>query len=124
MSALFDHRRNDAFEQPIECNRLRVVRFEREADLLQRLDDLVADRTTAKKFRCIGEPATHADGELFTTTRHAAVCVHHVAVGVLTQPEAQLKASVLRHRHGTDFFRPGQITCADDGNGVDDLMLE
>ena len=124
MGAFFDHRRDDALEQPVECNRLRVVWFENKANFLKRFDDLVADRTTAKQFRRIREPAAHTHRELFTTTRHAAVGVHHIAVCVLPKPKAQLKASILRHRHGADLFCPCQIASADDSNSVDDLVLE
>ena len=42
--AVLELRREGALEEPVEGDRLDVVRFEHEADLSQRLDDLVADR--------------------------------------------------------------------------------
>ena len=76
---------------------------------LQRLDDLVADRTDLGALGRRRQLAARAHGPLLDAARHAGVRVDHVAVGVLAEAEAELEAAVARRGHRADLLGPRPV---------------
>ena len=113
-----------ALEAPVERDRLHVVGLEDEADGLQRLDDLVADRPDDGELGFGRQPPAGAHRDLLDAPRDPGVRVHHVAVDVLAEPEAELEAAVVRRGHRADLLRPRRIARPDVREGLGDLVAE
>ncbi len=86
---VLENRGHDAFEEPLERDRLRVVRVEREPNAPHRLQHLVAHRPDRGRVAVCTQLAARAHGPLLGAARHTRVRVHHAAVGVLAEPEAE-----------------------------------
>ena len=113
-----------ALEAPVERDRLHVVGLQHEADDLQRRDDFVTDRPDDGQFGVGRQPPTRPHRDLLDAPGDSGVRVHHVAVDVLAQPEAELEAAVLRRGHCADLLRPGRITGPDVRERLGDLVAE
>ena len=68
------------------------------------------------------ERAARPHGDLFHAPGRSCIRVHHVAVVVPTEPEAELQAAVSGRGHGADLLGPRQVARSGDGEGVDDLV--
>ena len=91
---VLEHRGNGAVEDPLERNRLYVVRVEREPDAPHRLEHLVAHRPDRGRVAVATELTARADRPLLGAPRHTRVHVHHAPVRILAEPETERDGSV------------------------------
>ena len=122
--ALLQHRGDDRLERPLEGNRCCLVGLTAEADLPERLHDLVVQRTHALPIGVVAQPATGPDDPLLLALGDAAVPVEDIAVDVLADAEADLERAVSGGGHGTDLLGPGPVRLGDPGVGLGDLVGE
>ena len=108
----------------VEGQRQDVVFAQAEADLLERLDDLVTEGTDRRDRRVGGELAAGAYGPLLLASRDACEPVDDVAVLVAAEAEVDLQRAVLLRDRDPDLLGPGEVRLGDGGEGVDDLVVE
>ena len=121
---VLEHGGNDAFEDPLERDRLHVVGVEREPDAPHRLEHLVVHRPDRGGVAVGAELAARAHRPLLGAARHAGVRIHHAAVRVLAEPEPERERAVARGGHRADLLGPGSIGLRHGRERVDDLVGE
>jgi hypothetical protein len=110
---ILEHGGHDAFKGPLERDRLHVVRVQREANAAHRLEHLVPHRSDRGRVAIRAELATRAHRPLLGAARHTRVRVHHVAVGILAEPETERDGTVARAGHRTYLLGPRAIGLRD-----------